>query len=147
MFLSHPSVKDEPDLEGRTAFMWAAGKGSDEVIRTMLGLTPQIDINMADKYGGTGEKRGCSEPEGWSWDLNTLDKNVSIILHVMPVCSLSFNARSPRSASCSVLVGPREHREAAAGEGSHGGLPGCDEAHAAVPCLRDGAKGRHPHPH
>ncbi|KAJ3597825.1 hypothetical protein NHX12_001342 [Muraenolepis orangiensis] len=24
VFLSHPSVKDEPDLEGRTAFMWAA---------------------------------------------------------------------------------------------------------------------------
>ncbi|KAG8010086.1 Inversin, partial [Nibea albiflora] len=45
---------DEPDLEGRTAFMWAAGKGSDDVIRTMLALTPHIDINMADKYGGTG---------------------------------------------------------------------------------------------
>lgn len=55
MFLSHPTVKDEPDLEGRTAFMWAAGKGSDDVIRTMLALTPHIDINMADKYGGTGE--------------------------------------------------------------------------------------------
>ncbi|XP_061530836.1 inversin isoform X1 [Phycodurus eques] len=53
VFLSHPSVKDEPDLEGRTAFMWAAGKGSDDVIRTMLALTPQIDITMADKYGGT----------------------------------------------------------------------------------------------
>uniref|UniRef100_A0A3Q3VPY0 Inversin n=1 Tax=Mola mola TaxID=94237 RepID=A0A3Q3VPY0_MOLML len=53
VFLSHPSVKDEPDLEGRTAFMWAAGKGSDDVIRTMLALTPHIDINMADKYGGT----------------------------------------------------------------------------------------------
>ena len=53
--MSHPSVKDEPDLEGRTAFMWAAGKGSDDVIRTMLALTPHIDINMADKYGGTGE--------------------------------------------------------------------------------------------
>ncbi|XP_034030776.1 inversin isoform X1 [Thalassophryne amazonica] len=52
VFLSHPSVKDEPDLEGRTAFMWAAGKGSDDVIRTMLALTPHIDINMADKYGG-----------------------------------------------------------------------------------------------
>lgn len=37
--------------------MWAAGKGSDDVIRTMLALTPQIDINMADKYGGTGEHR------------------------------------------------------------------------------------------
>ncbi|XP_008430853.1 inversin isoform X2 [Poecilia reticulata] len=53
VFLSHPSEKDEPDLEGRTAFMWAAGKGSDEVIRTMLTLVPRIDINMADKYGGT----------------------------------------------------------------------------------------------
>ncbi|XP_061810944.1 inversin isoform X1 [Nerophis lumbriciformis] len=53
VFLSHPSVKDEPDLEGRTAFMWAAGKGSDDVIRTMLALTPHVDINMADKYGGT----------------------------------------------------------------------------------------------
>ncbi|KAM9805995.1 inversin isoform X2 [Syngnathus typhle] len=53
VFLSHPSVKDEPDLEGRTAFMWAAGKGSDDVIRTMLSLTPHVDINMADKYGGT----------------------------------------------------------------------------------------------
>nr|XP_020462790.1 inversin isoform X2 [Monopterus albus] len=53
VFLSHPSVKDEPDLEGRTAFMWAAGKGSDDVICTMLALTPHIDISMADKYGGT----------------------------------------------------------------------------------------------
>ncbi|XP_036395471.1 inversin [Megalops cyprinoides] len=53
VFLKHPSVKDDPDLEGRTAFMWAAGKGSDDVIRTMLDLKPDIDINMADKYGGT----------------------------------------------------------------------------------------------
>ncbi|XP_072316772.1 inversin [Eucyclogobius newberryi] len=53
VFLSHPSVKDEPDLEGRTAFMWAAGKGSNDVISTMLTLTPHLDINMADKYGGT----------------------------------------------------------------------------------------------
>ncbi|XP_051922106.1 inversin [Hippocampus zosterae] len=53
VFLSHPSVKDEPDLEGRTAFMWAAGKGCDDVIRTMLAHTPHIDINMTDKYGGT----------------------------------------------------------------------------------------------
>ncbi|KAI1894148.1 hypothetical protein AGOR_G00112830 [Albula goreensis] len=54
VFLQHPSVKDDPDLEGRTAFMWAAGKGSDDVIRTMLDLKANIDINMADKYGGTG---------------------------------------------------------------------------------------------
>ncbi|XP_048117745.1 inversin isoform X3 [Alosa alosa] len=53
VFVRHPSVRDEPDLEGRTAFMWAAGKGSDDVIRTMLDLKPDLDINMADKYGGT----------------------------------------------------------------------------------------------
>ncbi|XP_010612666.1 inversin isoform X7 [Fukomys damarensis] len=53
VFLKHPSVKDDPDLEGRTTFMWAAGKGSDDVLRTMLSLKSDIDINMADKYGGT----------------------------------------------------------------------------------------------
>ncbi|XP_053423512.1 inversin isoform X3 [Nycticebus coucang] len=53
VFLKHPSVKDDPDLEGRTSFMWAAGKGSDDVLRTMLSLKSDIDINMADKYGGT----------------------------------------------------------------------------------------------
>ncbi|XP_072109601.1 inversin isoform X2 [Mobula birostris] len=53
VFLNHPSVKDDPDLEGRTAFMWAAGKGSDDVLQTMLRVKADIDINMADKYGGT----------------------------------------------------------------------------------------------
>nr|XP_023670833.1 inversin [Paramormyrops kingsleyae] len=53
VFLRHPSVRDDPDLEGRTAFMWAASKGSNNVIGTMLDLKPDIDINMADKYGGT----------------------------------------------------------------------------------------------
>ncbi|KAG6927932.1 inversin, partial [Chelydra serpentina] len=53
VFLKHPSVKDDSDLEGRTSFMWAAGKGSDDVIRTMLNLKLDIDINMADKYAGT----------------------------------------------------------------------------------------------
>ncbi|XP_043921544.1 inversin [Protopterus annectens] len=53
VFLEHASVKDDPDLEGRTAFMWAAGKGSDDVIKTMLSLKSDIDINMSDKYGGS----------------------------------------------------------------------------------------------
>lgn len=48
-------MKDDSDLEGRTSFMWAAGKGSDDVLRTMLSLKSDIDINMADKYGGTGK--------------------------------------------------------------------------------------------
>lgn len=37
--------------------MWAAGKGSDDVLRTMLSLKSDIDINMTDKYGGTGKKQ------------------------------------------------------------------------------------------
>lgn len=53
VFLKHHSVRDEPDLEGRTAFMWAAGKGSNDVIKIMLDLKKDIDINMTDKYGGT----------------------------------------------------------------------------------------------
>ncbi|XP_074844058.1 inversin isoform X2 [Carettochelys insculpta] len=53
VFLKHPSVKDDSDLEGRTSFMWAAGKGSDDVIRTILNLKLDIDINMTDKYAGT----------------------------------------------------------------------------------------------
>lgn len=53
VFLKHPSVKDDSDLEGRTSFMWAAGKGSNDVLKTMLSLKSDIDINMADKYGGT----------------------------------------------------------------------------------------------
>ncbi|CAM9629374.1 unnamed protein product [Lampetra planeri] len=53
VFLSHPSVHDEPDLERRTAFMWAAGKGSDAVVSTMLRLISNLDVNLADKYGGT----------------------------------------------------------------------------------------------
>jgi len=62
VFLKHPSVKDDSDLEGRTSFMWAAGKGSDNVIRTMLDLKLDIDINMTDKYAGTGKILFSKEP-------------------------------------------------------------------------------------
>ncbi|XP_075041142.1 inversin [Mixophyes fleayi] len=53
ILLAHPSVRDEADLEGRTAFMWAAGKGSDEAVKAMLELDPELEINRTDKYGGT----------------------------------------------------------------------------------------------
>ncbi|KAM5146706.1 inversin [Mantella aurantiaca] len=53
VLLAHPSVKDEADLEGRTAFMWAAGKGSDETLKVMLELDSELEINRTDKYGGT----------------------------------------------------------------------------------------------
>lgn len=42
--------------------MWAAGKGSDDVIRTMLALKLDIDINMTDKYAGTGKMLYSKEP-------------------------------------------------------------------------------------
>ncbi|KAG9477787.1 hypothetical protein GDO78_013001 [Eleutherodactylus coqui] len=53
VLLTHLSVRDEADLEGRTAFMWAAGKGSDEVLKVMLELDRELEINRTDKYGGT----------------------------------------------------------------------------------------------
>ncbi|XP_072287694.1 inversin [Pyxicephalus adspersus] len=53
VLLAHPSVRDEADLEGRTAFMWAAGKGSDETLKVMLELDSELEINRTDKYGGT----------------------------------------------------------------------------------------------
>ena len=43
---------DEPDLEGRTAFMWAAGKGADDVIKVFL--CHGVDIHQEDKTGDTG---------------------------------------------------------------------------------------------
>ena len=52
-FLSRESITDEPDLEGRTALMWAAGKGADDVISSMVEIS-QPDINATDKTGATG---------------------------------------------------------------------------------------------
>ena len=46
-------LTDEPDLEGRTAFMWAAGTGADDVIRASL--SAGVDIQQEDKTGGTGD--------------------------------------------------------------------------------------------
>lgn len=51
VFLSR-NCTDEADLEGRTAFMWAAGKGADDVIKVFL--AHNVDIQQEDKTGGTG---------------------------------------------------------------------------------------------
>ena len=40
-------------MEGRTAFMWAAGKGADKVIQTFIKY--KADMTQTDKTGGTGE--------------------------------------------------------------------------------------------
>lgn len=53
-FLSHEDVTDIPDLEGRTALMWAACEGADDVIRTMISGGGSGDvIGATDKTGGT----------------------------------------------------------------------------------------------
>ena len=55
MFLSHSAgVRDEADIEGRTALMWAAGKGADDVIRAFIKY--KADVNQTDKNGGTGKR-------------------------------------------------------------------------------------------
>ena len=51
-FLTRDNVTDEPDMEGRTALMWAAGKGAEKVIRTIVKYN--TDINATDKTGATG---------------------------------------------------------------------------------------------
>lgn len=51
------------------------------------------------------------------------------------------------STPCGLPVRPREHSEAAVGEGSDGRLSGCDETHAAVSRLRDGTQRRHTYAH
>ena len=54
-FLSRKTIRDEPDIEGRTAFMWAAGKGADDVIKTFI--KHGVDMHHTDKNGGTGKKK------------------------------------------------------------------------------------------
>jgi len=52
VFLTRAAITDEPDLEGRTALMWAASKAADEVIATWVRHNP--DLQQTDKNGGTG---------------------------------------------------------------------------------------------
>ena len=39
-------------VEGRTAFMWASGKGADNVIAVFM--RQNVDIQQVDKNGGSG---------------------------------------------------------------------------------------------
>ena len=53
VFLTRAGITDEPDLEGRTALMWAASKGADEAIATWVRHNP--DLQQTDKNGGTSK--------------------------------------------------------------------------------------------
>ena len=46
-------MTDEPDNEGRTAFMWASGKGADNVIAVFM--KHNVEIQQVDKNGGSGK--------------------------------------------------------------------------------------------
>jgi ankyrin repeat protein len=52
VFLSRPTVKDELDNEGRTAFLWAAGNGANAVITRFI--EHGVDLLQMDKTGATG---------------------------------------------------------------------------------------------
>ena len=52
VFLCREGMKDEADTDGRSAFMWAASKGADDVVRTFIRY--DVDMQQADKNGGTG---------------------------------------------------------------------------------------------
>ena len=45
-------MEDEPEINGRTAFIWAAGKGANNAIKVFI--KHNVDMLNADKNGGTG---------------------------------------------------------------------------------------------
>lgn len=51
MILSYPGLKDE-DVEGRTAFMWAASYGANDVIKFFV--KNNVDVMATDKWGASG---------------------------------------------------------------------------------------------
>ena len=53
VFLTRANITDEPDLEGRTALMWAASKAADNVITMWVRFHP--DLHQTDKNGGTSK--------------------------------------------------------------------------------------------
>ena len=52
-FLEFSELVDQADIEGRTAFMWAAGAGALETLDVMLDCG--VDLSQSDKNGATGE--------------------------------------------------------------------------------------------
>ncbi len=52
MFLSRQGVEDEPEINGRTAFIWAASKGADAAVGVFI--RHGVDMTNSDKHGGTG---------------------------------------------------------------------------------------------
>ena len=69
---------DEPDIEGRSAFIWAAGKGADNVIKVYL--KHNVDIQQVDSHEGSGIV--CKEKD------TLFDKVKSLVDQNCDTCSL-----------------------------------------------------------
>lgn len=69
---------DEPDIEGRSAFIWAAGKGADNVIKVYL--KHNVDIQQVDSHEGSGIV--CKEKDA------LFDKVKSLVDQNCDTCSL-----------------------------------------------------------
>ena len=78
-FLSHDAVADIPDLEGRTALMWAACEGADAVVRTMIGAVVDDD-DAADV--ATADLRRQRQRNRVPSDVGATDKTGGTALHV-----------------------------------------------------------------
>ena len=116
VFLAHPTMQDWPDNEGRTALMWAASKGADDVIHMFV--KHKSNVHQTDKNGGTGLKGGDYEDD--------------VIL--IECCGGCSSARSGTRR-------PRVDRETAAGEQGQHQRSRPAQTHAALPRLRDGSHG------
>ena len=52
-FLEFPELVDQADIEGRSAFMWAAGAGALESLDLMV--DHGADLSQSEKNGATGQ--------------------------------------------------------------------------------------------
>lgn len=54
MIDNDPTVVEQADLEGRNSLMWAAGKGSNDVIRVLLGLPAVVKTKVDEPLRSNG---------------------------------------------------------------------------------------------
>ena len=80
MLLSFPSVKDQPDVEGRTALMWAAQRGNYNVLKAML--EREVDIHVTDKLGATGTASSSQAALGHRGVLRIFVQKTKYLNHV-----------------------------------------------------------------
>ena len=50
MIRHDPNTLEQADIDGRTALMWAAGKGANGVIQLLLGWSNQETLSDSSKF-------------------------------------------------------------------------------------------------